>query len=97
MPRVVLQPGDETVECANGASLLEVVALSSRRLGSSCGQSGVCGRCRVRVVRGAQALSPPDALESRVAQAQGLTPSERLACRALVGGDLEVTHPSWGK
>ena len=81
------------------AKLDETVLDTARRadapIGNSCGGVGVCGRCRVRVLAGAENLSAPTMIETRVASQRGFDPEERLACQAVVRGDVEVTTGYW--
>ncbi|MEA3402967.1 MAG: ASKHA domain-containing protein [Armatimonadota bacterium] len=60
-----------------------------------CGGRGTCGKCVVRVERGADALSPPTAAENSF----DLGESERLACQARVvrPADLYVYVVSAGE
>jgi len=51
---------------------------------SSCGGRGLCGRCKVRVLEGAEALSPPSAAEERLLTPEELSEGWRLACQASV-------------
>ena len=51
---------------------------------SSCGGRGLCGRCRVKVLEGAELLSPPSAAEERLLTPEELSEGWRLACQASV-------------
>ena len=64
-------------------------------LGNSCGGVGVCARCRVRVLEGAENLTPATAIETRFGNARGFEPDERMACQAVVTGDCTVTTTYW--
>lgn len=70
----------------------------ARQLGiaidAECGGRGTCGKCRVRVNRGREALCPPTEAE----QILNLGPDERLACLAQVvaPGDVYVYVTSAG-
>ncbi len=48
--------------------------------------AGSCGRCRCRVQRGLELLTPPNAAE----QHHGCTGPERLACQARLAGEGAV-------
>ncbi len=79
----------EILEAEEGRSLLE--ALRSRgpaALDSPCGGGGLCGKCRVRLIRGS--LSEPDGAEASLLSAAELGSGARLACRALVRGEVEI-------
>ncbi|WP_406855933.1 2Fe-2S iron-sulfur cluster-binding protein [Alsobacter sp. KACC 23698] len=74
-----------------GLSILEISRLSDVPHASLCSGRGRCGTCRVRVIAGAENLSPADAIEARVLHGTG--PDVRLACRArLMAGEAAVTR-----
>ena len=84
----------------NGAAnanetLLDVARRAGAPVGNSCGAIGICARCRVRVLSGAENLSAPTAIEARVATQRNLAADERLACQAVVQGDCEITTTYW--
>lgn len=76
-------------------TVLDVARRSAVPLGNACGGVGVCTRCRVTVLRGAENLSPPTSIEARFAAARGFAPDERMACQAVVRGDCEVVTTYW--
>jgi len=76
-------------------TLLDVARRAGAPLGNSCGGIGICARCRVRVVNGAENLDEPTTIERRVSEQRGLAPEERLACQAIVCGDCEITTGYW--
>jgi ferredoxin len=78
-----------------GETLLDAARRAAAPLGNSCGAVGVCARCRVTVVSGAESLSPPTSIEQRVSLQRGLSPDERLACQAVVRGPVTVTTGYW--
>ena len=76
-------------------TLLDVARRATVPLGNSCGGIGVCARCKVRVVEGAENLSPPTAIESRIGTQRGFAADERMACQAVVSGNCSVTTTYW--
>lgn len=76
-------------------TLLDVARRAGAPLGNSCGAIGICARCRVRVVNGAENLSPATTIELRVSGERGFNGDERLACQAIVCGDTEITTTYW--
>ena len=76
-------------------TILDVARRASAPLGASCGSVGVCARCKVRVVEGAENLSPPTSIESRVGGQRGFAADERMACQAVVNGNCKVTTTYW--
>lgn len=93
--RVRFVPIGTTVEARADETLLDAARRAAVPLGNSCGGIGVCARCVVRIVEGSEALSPPTAIESRVARGLGLDPEQRLACQAVVQGDCSITTTYW--
>lgn len=88
-------PLNTSAEPKPNETLLDVARRANAPLGNSCGAVGICARCVVRVIEGAENLSAPTAIEARVAERRGLSPDERLACQAVVLGDCAVTTGYW--
>lgn len=76
-------------------TILDAARRAGAPLGNSCGGVGICARCRVQVVEGAENLAPPTSIETRTATQRGFAPGERLACLAVVNGDCAVTTTYW--
>ena len=49
-----------------------------------------CGICNIRVLSGAEKLSPPTAAEADFLKAMRADPDERLACQVRILGDVAV-------
>ena len=92
---VSFTPLQRSDEARKDETLLDVARRAGVPLGNSCGGIGVCARCCVRIVAGAENLSPATDIESRVAAQRALSPNERLACQTIVGGDCEITTTYW--
>ena len=59
---------------------------------TNCGGVGQCGTCLVDVVSGTDSLSSRTAVEE--AKLKGKPASYRLACQAILKGDVEVKAAS---
>jgi len=90
---VTFTPLGLSAEARSDETLLDVARRAGAPLGNSCGGVGVCARCRVRVVEGADSLSAPTSVEVRFSK--GFAEGERMACQAVVGGDCTVTTTYW--
>ena len=93
--RVNFSPLGTHAEARSNETVLDAARRANAPIGNSCGSVGVCGRCRVRVLAGAENLTAPTTIEIRVATQQGFATDERLACQAVVSGDVEVTTGYW--
>ena len=89
------QPSGRCVSVAAGSTLLAAVQRAGLPIARACGGEALCGRCGVTPLAGAGALSPEDASETRAKRRNRVAPAQRLACRARVSGDLEVTAGYW--
>lgn len=90
MATVRFLPADVTVECADGASLFDAGAQAGVTIETACVGKGTCGLCRVRVLEGADALSPYTEEEERhLGNLYHLT-RVRLSCRTRVRGAVTV-------
>lgn len=94
MPRVSFQPSGRAVEVPAGSTLLDAVLAAHLPIARACGADGLCGRCGVRVLAG-DGLDAADAAEAATRRRARLDPDLRLACRARVRGDVEVTASYW--
>lgn len=78
------KPQARTVQA--GATLFQAMGDHAAHLDTPCGGAGRCGKC---LVRAQGALSPADSQE-RSALGARLDQGFRLACRAVIRGDVEV-------
>jgi ferredoxin len=84
----------QEVVAANGANLrlraleagIDLYTLKGKIM--NCGGYGQCGTCIVEIVEGMENLSPRTAFETRKLKKR--PDSFRLACQALVNGDVSV-------
>lgn len=88
--RVTFLPDGKSVECADGTTLFDAGAAARVTIDTACVGKGTCGLCRVRVVSGADALTPyTDEEERHLGNLYHLT-KLRLACRTRVAGDVTI-------
>jgi len=75
-------------------SILDIALAHGVEIAHACAGAGVCGTCHVIVEEGMAHLSEAtdDELDT-VEQQAGNTPQSRLACQAVVNGDVTVRIP----
>jgi ferredoxin len=94
VPVVRCKPGDASVEVPRGTLLVDAIRAAGMPIATACGDELVCGRCGVRILRGAVAREKP---VEREAKRRNRVPAElRLACVIRVHEDLEVGADYWG-
>jgi ferredoxin len=89
------RPSGRALRVARGTTLLDAARRAGLPIASACGADGLCGRCGVRILAGAGALSPETPAERERKRSNRIDPSLRLACRAAALGDVEVTAAYW--
>ncbi|NIR13320.1 MAG: 2Fe-2S iron-sulfur cluster binding domain-containing protein, partial [Desulfobacterales bacterium] len=83
-------PYETTVEVEEGTTIAEAAQRGDVFINNLCGGEGVCGECRVQVLKGeARAEGNPSAFFSQQELDEGFV----LACQTKIHGDLEVEIP----
>lgn len=93
--RVDFRPSGRSVTVAAGTTLLDAARRAGLPLASSCGADGLCSRCGVRVVAGAERIPAEGAAERAIKARNRIDPSERLACRVMLEADITITTAYW--
>ncbi|MCW6513147.1 adenylate/guanylate cyclase domain-containing protein [Lichenifustis flavocetrariae] len=79
-----------SVRVPRGFSILEASRLHGIAHASVCGGRARCSTCRVRVVRGAGDLPPPNGIEAATLASLGALADVRLACQTRPQADVSV-------
>ena len=83
-------PAALVAECVAGATLFEAGAQVTAGIDTACVGKGTCGLCRVKILAGAEHLSPyTDEERKHLGNVYHLT-RVRLACRAKLAGDVTM-------
>lgn len=62
---------------------------------SSCDGDGVCAKCKVIVLAGAENLSTPNETENFLRESHGLNKNIRISCQTTVSGDIMIDTTYW--
>lgn len=95
MVKVSFEPSGRSIAVPAGSTLLDAVVAAGLPIARACGADGLCGRCGVRILAGAGAVDPESAAEAASKQRNRVDPAVRLACRAHVLGDVQLTASYW--
>lgn len=77
----------QTVECANGETLLKISLDHNIPMEHACGGNGFCTTCMCDIEEGIENLSPRNDREENMGV---LDDPKRLGCQAQVSGDVTV-------
>ncbi|HEY0840290.1 MAG TPA: 2Fe-2S iron-sulfur cluster-binding protein [Vulgatibacter sp.] len=87
-----------TPPAAPRRTLLSIARRAGIRIGYPCRGEGVCGKCAVEILEGADLLLPPSEAERALLEREGI-PHARISCLALPRGPgtilLRVGGGSW--
>lgn len=76
--------------CPGGCRVHDYIQSQGTALAMLCGGKGMCGKCRVRVVRGRLPVTPED---KRIFSEAQLAQGWRLACKAVTREAVEIVVP----
>ncbi len=88
--RVTFEPHGRAVFVLKGTKVLEAAARGGLAIDTPCGGQGTCGKCRVRLPRGA---SEPTPAEREALGEAELSDGWRLACQSAVAEETVVDVP----
>ncbi|HVP28717.1 MAG TPA: 2Fe-2S iron-sulfur cluster-binding protein [Myxococcota bacterium] len=94
-PRVRFLPSERSVTLEPGDTLLDAARKAGLPIAGACGAEGLCGRCGLLIVRGAETLPPESDQEARAKRRNRVEGELRLACRVVPAHDLDVTARYW--
>ncbi len=94
MFKIHFMNSNKVVEVEKGSSILEAALDHGVPIYHTCGGNASCSTCRVKILSGAENLSPVEAAEAQVLDAFDLKPPYRLGCQAqLLSGDVALEIP----
>jgi uncharacterized 2Fe-2S/4Fe-4S cluster protein (DUF4445 family) len=85
--RVTFLPAHKSIEVSEGSTLAQAAQRAEIHVNNLCGGEGVCGECKVQVLKGAvKTDAGPSAFFSKEEMEKGFV----LACQSKISEDLEV-------
>ena len=88
MARIVIVNTGAVRECSAGSELLAELLQAGAFVDNPCNGTGVCGKCRVRIVDGE--VSEISATERKQLREEELAQGIRLSCMTKIYGDVKV-------
>lgn len=95
MPIISFNKGHQPIFCEIHDNLMKVLRANQIPVASSCQGDGVCARCRIQILAGADKLSKPNDTEMFLKQREKLHEHERISCQTEVLGDILIDTPYW--
>jgi len=89
--KVHFKSEDLEVEVEEGMTFVDLCAEVDCDITFGC-RSGSCGTCRIKVIDGAEHLTPMKAEERDFLSGFGAAKGERLACQCAINGDCVIQY-----
>jgi len=95
MPRISFVKNKAPIDIPEGIVLMEALLAHGVPVASSCKGDGICGKCRMRIVAGADSLPAKSTAEIAVLEKNLAGTDQRMSCQVQVFGDLTVDTGYW--
>ncbi len=89
------EPSRKSIEVPAGTTLLEAARRAGLPVASACGADGICARCGLEILEGADTIPPETERERDVKRRNRIDAGLRLSCYIDIAGDMTVTAPYW--
>ncbi len=89
------EPSRKSIEVPAGTTLLEAARRAGLPVASACGADGICARCGLEILEGAETIAPETERERDVKRRNRIAAALRLSCYIDIAGDMTVTAPYW--
>jgi len=95
MPQITLHKTQKKIEVEEGANLMESLLNAELPVASSCGGEGVCSKCKIKILKGEEHLTPQNETEEFLRDTNDVKANERISCQTQVLGNIEVDTGYW--
>jgi len=95
MPLIRFVKDRPPLNVAPGANLMKSLLEAGLPVASSCQGDGICAKCRIQVVEGAENLSQINPREQILRDRLRIAREFRISCQTLVLGDVTVDATYW--
>jgi 2Fe-2S ferredoxin len=95
MPVIRFTKNRPEITVESGAQLMKSLLEAGLPVASSCHGDGICGKCRIIIVEGAENLSKINPLEQMLRDRLRVPREYRISCQTLVLGDITIDASYW--
>ncbi|QLY25810.1 2Fe-2S iron-sulfur cluster-binding protein [Bdellovibrio sp. KM01] len=95
MPVISFKKNRTPLTVETGANLMEALLNGGLPVASSCSGDGVCAKCRIQIVSGAENLTVENETEKFLRETKKVASDSRISCQAQVMGDITVDASYW--
>jgi ferredoxin, 2Fe-2S len=95
MPKIKFIKNKPEFEVPAGSNLMKSLLDHGLPVASSCNGDGVCSKCRLKIISGAENLSEPNETELILKEQNDIGKDFRISCQTEVLGDVTVDASYW--
>ena len=95
MPSIRFAKNLPEIQVEFGAPLMKSLLAAGLPVASSCKGDGICAKCRIQIVAGAENLSQINPREQMLRDRLRIAPDSRISCQTLVLGDITIDATYW--
>jgi 2Fe-2S ferredoxin len=95
MPVISFKKNRTPLTVETGENLMEALLKGGLPVASSCSGDGVCAKCRIQIVSGAENLTAENETEKFLRETKKVAPDSRISCQVQVIGDITVDASYW--
>ena len=78
-----------------GANLMKALLQAGLPVASSCDGDGVCAKCKIVIVEGAENLSAENETEIFLKETNNIPNHSRISCQTEILGDVVIDTTYW--
>lgn len=94
MPKIHIENRNTTIDAVPARSLLISLLTNKQPIHTVCGGKAGCGCCRIKILKGAEKLSPVQESEKNRLDPLLIENGWRLACQTYLLRDITIYIPS---
>lgn len=95
MPQIRFVKGQSPIDVEVGANLRQSLLRAGLPVASSCGGDGICAKCHIKILSGANNLSEESDFEVGLRERNNIDRGRRISCQTKVLGDITVDASYW--
>ncbi|SIQ73933.1 adenylate/guanylate cyclase domain-containing protein [Maribacter ulvicola] len=88
--KIYLSKENTEIKCLEDDTVLEAVLRAHINHSHTCGGTGKCSTCRIRVIKGIENCNTRNKIEQLIADKLSFPSEVRLACQTKVSGDISI-------
>ena len=95
MPVIRFTKDRPEITVESGAELMKSLLDAGLPVASSCHGDGICAKCRITIIEGAENLSKINPREQMLRDRLRLPKEWRISCQTFVMGDIRIDASYW--